>query len=743
MIFDAENMIQPILGILSFVLLTSLSASINCPQNCKCQHSRMECKGAIPDTVPGSVTRVTVIQVKLENILDFTGEGWNSVTHLSLNSDLSVIQNIQEQKRVLWRFEFVHLRFLEYLQIQYTSIQVIEERAFGGLQNLKVLDLSNNINLNLANVIKGLNGTDILPNLRELYLSNVTVSRRLSGEFVINEDFYKVIENKPLEVLDISNTEEAVFIYSLGFETAFANLSKLNLSGAGLAAFSFQKCMMKFKYGASFKYLKIIDVSYPLISEKRGSLIFLDEHLYEDIIYNAPPVLEEIYAKNYLGYPAKPTALYNKTHVCLTTNDNNITDGFKVCIIGGFKRLKKLDLSENSLESIDPRIFYAVNNVRYLDISNNKFGYDIAYGNIAKSLYDILDRLEITLISYNGITFIPVDTFRSATKLSVLDLSHNRISEITFTTKYLVSLTKIYLNNNKISYLDAGSMNRLGNLIFKSPENGTEHKSNESLELYGNPFECSCNSVEFIKWLLLMHNQLLTCTLKSKTVTIDSNALSESEYLCKETLVIVAYCLSAGIVVIVCSLVLCLIIRKRRKQRYLAKVNRGVEAYAKKGNDKLDIHPPVFLSFCSEDYEIVFENIFPQLNEGLQKVLGTDLRCVATGAYEFRPGFPVAEEIIRSIETCEVVIFFITKSFCKNKWCGYETIVANADHKPFVLVLWEKVDRKLMPKHIRKCYDEYTRVHWNMENGERIMTPKWNDLCESIVKLMGEQETQM
>ena len=206
---------------------------------------------------------------------------------------------------------------------------------------------------------------------------------------------------------------------------------------------------------------------------------------------------------------------------------------------------------------------------------------------------------------------------------------------------------------------------------------------------------------------------------------------------------IIACCITALIVVVVCSLVLHFIIRKRRNMRYLAKIKRDVETYAKKGHGKLDVKPPVFLSFCSDDYEIVFKNILPQLDTGLQKVLHTDLRCDATGAYEFRPGFPVATEIIRSIEASEEVVFFITKSFCKNKWCRYETIVANADHKPFVLMLWEIVDPKLMPKHIRKCYEEYTRVHWNIENGERVMTPKWNDLCESIIKLMGEQETKV
>ena len=78
----------------------------------------------------------------------------------------------------------------------------------------------------------------------------------LTCEFKINEDFYDAIKNKPLEVLDFSNTEEAEFECSPGFETAFAKVKELNLSGAGLAAFSFQKCLMENKNGIRFSDLK-------------------------------------------------------------------------------------------------------------------------------------------------------------------------------------------------------------------------------------------------------------------------------------------------------------------------------------------------------------------------------------------------------------------------------------------------------------------------------------------------------
>ena len=150
----------------------------------------------------------------------------------------------------------------------------------------------------------------------------------------------------------------------------------------------------------------------------------------------------------------------------------------------------------------------------------------------------------------------------------------------------------------------------------------------------------------------------------------------------------------------------------------------------------------LLFSFCSEDEEVVLEEIYPKLNEGLKKILDAESRCVAIGGIDFRPGFPLANEIIRCIEGSSVVVFFVTNAFCRKAWCRNEALVAHSDNKPTVLMLWEKVDVKLMPKHLYKHYLLYTRVHWVQEQGQRIMKPDWNELCEAIVRLIGENPQQ-
>ena len=60
----------------------------------------------------------------------------------------------------------------------------------------------------MVDLVRGIRGDSILPNLTELYLSNVSVIRM---DFWINTVFHEEVKNKPLKVLDISNVKTLEF----------------------------------------------------------------------------------------------------------------------------------------------------------------------------------------------------------------------------------------------------------------------------------------------------------------------------------------------------------------------------------------------------------------------------------------------------------------------------------------------------------------------------------------------------
>lgn len=295
-------------------------------------------------------------------------------------------------------------------------------------------------------------------------------------------------------------------------------------------------------------------------------------------------------------------------------------------------------------------------------------------------------------MSDNRIYYLPANTFTQSKNLKVLDLSLNQLATVTFETDSLVSLIKLDLSYNKISFLDVNSLQRLDNVL--SVKDSVLESRKVEMKLKGNPFLCSCETADFLKWLTDL-NESFVCTIDSEEQHIDIQLVQRVEYLCKENLVIAVFTLFSVIVTLISVATIYFVVLERKKARLTKLTEKGKALFAANAEQKFH---PVFLSFCSEDDDTVMQEIFPYLDNGLKKILNTNASCVATGYNAFRPGFSLANEIIRCVEASSVVVFFVTNAFCRKKWCRNETLVAHYENKPIVLMLWENVDEKLMPK---------------------------------------------
>ena len=218
---------------------------------------------------------------------------------------------------------------------------------------------------------------------------------------------------------------------------------------------------------------------------------------------------------------------------------------------------------------------------------------------------------------------------------------------------------------------------------------------------------------------------------------IDIYILGHSFDLCKEKTVIAVYSLLTISELLVIATLVCFVLRERKAAKLRRHIKQGIEQYKENRENEQKI--PVFLSFCSEDDEIVMREIVPKLEDGLKRLLKTDSKCVATGYTDFRPGMSLANEIIRCVEESSVVIFFVTKAFCRKMWCRNEALIAYYENKPTILMIWEELNLKLMPKYLYHQYQHNSRVHWVQENGHRVMKPGWDKLCESVVSLFVEK----
>ena len=556
-------------------------------------------------------------------------------------------------------------------------------------------------------------------------------------------------------MLDISNNGDIFKDFDTS-EFVFQSMEKLNMSyNRRLAA--------QLNLGP-FIGLKILDVSNLLNRFTAGNCVFATSYIYIPDL-RLPSNLTELYAKKLSVVPVNISGFSNSTHVCMPKCDTDIP----FCIYGPIDWFTKFVFSNNFLQYFEPSMLHVLRNLNYLDFSKNILGDALAWGNFSTSCFDILIHLKVLILSENGITSLPYDTFRGSKLLRILNLSKNWLKTIMFETAYLVSLEELDISNNDISFLDATAIERLNYLIevadntpptsdivieyatFSDEAPNTSIKAastqaglhvitqvitqihSTNIIMTGNPFECSCPTVQFLKWLLTL-NRSYSCHFKSVIRPIDDSVVESAQFLCIEKTVIVVSSIVAFLVTTLLSLAIVKTVHKRRRMRQKRQVRNGIEMYG-----QIEAIP-VFLSFCSEDEDTVMDEIFPYLDEGLKEILKTDKRCVSVGGMDFHPGVPLADEIVRCIDAASVVVFFLTNYFCKKMLCRSEAFIAHNENKPTILMLWENVDVNSMPKHMYRHFQLHTRVHWRERDGTRVMFPDWKVLCETIVRLFGKEQ---
>ncbi|XP_023271572.1 toll-like receptor 8 [Seriola lalandi dorsalis] len=178
--------------------------------------------------------------------------------------------------------------------------------------------------------------------------------------------------------------------------------------------------------------------------------------------------------------------------------------------------LSELQFTDNNLGTLWKErdgsykmLFTNLINLTILDISRNR---------IAKIPIDVYKYLPRNLtklrISHNGLADFRWDSLRYFHQLQILDLSFNSLSNVTgINSNITQTLTFLDLNHNCIFQLDNGFIKGPKSLKTLSLSNNKLTTINQStfqsrpdnqiqtLFLQGNPFQCTCDLLDFILWI--------------------------------------------------------------------------------------------------------------------------------------------------------------------------------------------------------------------------------------------------
>lgn len=363
---------------------------------------------------------------------------------------------------------------LQYLNLSFNALEHLEAESFkisdSKLGNLEVLDLSSNKLTYLTDEV-----LSELPSLYSLYLNGNKLKslsdhcfsglKFLNALFLQNNDLdtlnITLVNLKTLTNLDLSyNRFERLTGYEIN---RLQSLEFLNISHNKIETVD-SNCFIQ-----SSK-LRTIDLSFNAIKSKIDSLIFTSnvELEYLDLYNNQISIIEgDSFKYNNLTY--------------LNLEKNNITNEITNKTFAGLKNIIKLDLSQQNVTILKDKSFVDMTNLIHLNFSRNHI--------------NVIENV----------------AFMNSTVL-ILDLSFNNISQLNFLKDCLVNLTELYLNDNKVTFLEKG--------VFKN-------------QLSLKKLEISMNKVKRIDPNALQFASLQYLNIQGSRLTgeIDAKMFSPAKYL--------------------------------------------------------------------------------------------------------------------------------------------------------------------------------------------------------------------
>ncbi|XP_045215606.2 uncharacterized protein LOC123565903 [Mercenaria mercenaria] len=701
----------------------------------------------IPEDIPTGILKFRLDKETPDTLVlntsTFMDENWRKLQYLEFTED--------EHTHLVFKDGcFNRLKSLQELHIRVWYPQIFQN-SFSGLDHVKTLEVNGCGNLKIEDFKLAIKGSNILPGLKKIVLSNWNF---YTGTYAFDDNLVEALLPRNITNIDISKSQVSdLDVTSL---ERFKYLEVLNASYTTIG--NFDDATLSADVA---KHIQVFDLSHAVLPKE--VIPFLPGKL---VIHNITLVfsrvrfwdLQKMFAPktvNISGIVPHLTSfwLYNITiqididpkwytkTIKIQQNNFKRVDVRLLCDKFYFSSVQNLDITDNGMEFLHPTFLSCLPNLRRLDLSKNQLYKMVDEDSfLFQNLFSGLRYLKLIRLSANGLQKIPSKLFKNRQSIEVADLSFNRLEQVTFNLSDLQNLKVLDLKGNNIHILDSQSINFLNSI----PQGSKINSSKAKVILRLNPILCSvCEAKPFIQWLLStslinMDSPRLKCLDENgKNKDINVNTAEMVQKICERKTVIISFSISAAVTCLIifsCAI----IIYKRYKQKKKSRNRTNVINNLRDGEGKYKF--AVFLSFSNEDEEFVHSHILEQLNENLQLMTGIDRTLVCTGDQHFRPGFNTHEETFRLLDAASVLIVVVSNNFLASNFCLSELDKAYEKRMPIVLMLKEQVDPDNMKSTLKTLYQNNTRILWNFENGEYVLKTSWENVCKSVLDLIGCQK---
>ncbi|XP_052807528.1 uncharacterized protein LOC128236597 [Mya arenaria] len=632
----------------------------------------LSCKNVIPGNPAGATT----VEIRLCVYMDirrgaFVDRNWSFVEHLSF---------VWIAKTIDGQYMYFHSNWHEGLDVLlqlglhlFQGEIGFDNDAFHGMSTLKSLDLSNWNYLDDNAVLRIFANNLSLQSVNELNLSNTYIHK-------FNKQFIQTVMSRPIKVLDLRHTTIKEFDRVI-FSRHCHYLQYLYFSGVlernprGFGSSGTEQICTK---------LKIVDISNTEISKLSFGyhVSSLNVNYSENssvfgrlrLIFDAETVkLDNNLKGGYSIGSGVVTINWTTSNTFLKWKNlylrHNTLQTLNCSLIIPYSTFELLDLSNNILDYINPKLLSSLHSLRSLSLANNRLNdMLISFESDFVNLFAALLKLKNLDISNNNLQFFPADIFKHHVQLNQLDLSGNKITELSISICPLKYLTSLNISNNLLEVNDAD--------LQKGITNYMEYCRNSSekgpvFDITNNKIVCSsCEHKSTVEWLIYRKSyfyrwpELRCIGQSSRLLMINEDIVRSLNDAClRQTRIALATAIPFAFMLSLIGILYVLYKRRKASMRLQTRENRIAKLQA--DDDRF----AVFLSYNSEDYNFVHEHVFMPLNLHLQTIVNTDRPLVCTGDQNFRLGLYIHEETIRLIQQSYVVVLMVTDSFCTSRFC--------------------------------------------------------------------------
>ncbi|KAL3888599.1 hypothetical protein ACJMK2_000964 [Sinanodonta woodiana] len=762
-----ETRLVFLLGCIASFLIGIYGANVTCTVNYIsyiCKH--IANTADFPIVLPANIRKVTLFGT---NQLDrsfpnglFRNPSWLNVSELSI-LEFSSIDFIEEE----FLAGLDNLKFLTISSCP--ELKKIQPDVFQSTPDLEALYLDGNHYLKLPVVEQALNGT--LDKLKYLSLTGIEVIGR---HVVLGEKFARVLFTKHLTYIEISGVK-TIIIEHVDVLKLLSNVKYLNISYSTLlVADSIGRPVNEY-----FRNIEYLDATSTTSFGQYN--LHLDD---SNISWVLGENIKYVFAQHITdpNVRLRLNANYNFENgglqglKVLDLSRNNIM--FLNITFSGtndFSALETLNLSSNHLEYISPSLLSSFPSLKLLDLSRNQL-------HLMQNMDDFLylfsrnKDLEIIYLPKNNLSVVPSDLFSSNTKLRVIDLIDNELTCLNIDLHHILELSLVDLRNNRLRSLPVAFLEQLEQIRFHQ-DTAEKHETsmthillndiqdkiliaekykygynasdnivfkkvmdivpqNLLLNVLENPFVCDCDSLDSMKWIVstyigIVNRTRLTCKYNNNAELLNNAVIETVRDNCR-LLHLTGIAIVSSVATMVSILALGITIHLRRKT-----VRQSQDLHVLRReilDDNIQFKFVVFLSFCSKDSHVVENIIQPLLNTFLQETFNTDKNLVCTGADSFVPGMLIIEEIHRCINESLVIVPVITPAFLESRWSLRECVDAIEGHKQVVVLMEQNTDTSETIETIRHLIGQYTRASWSYSDGQFVIHPSWNIICDGIIR---------